>query len=171
MPRGYLGGSTVVSGRPFPSGSAHPRYVGPSTLYCRICEKPFVVDATQKLSRKLCSSKECRRQANMFNGLATRFQKGQLVGEKSPCWKGGFFFRTYGITEQDYKEMLLRQNGVCAICGGKQKKNRLAVDHSHKTGKVRGLLCFRCNYGLSWFQEQGDRLRQAANYVEKTNSN
>lgn len=58
-----------------------------------------------------------------------------------------YYRKTYGISLRDYNRMLLLQGKKCAIC---QKpatafKNRLAIDHNHKTGKVRGLLCFYCN--------------------------
>lgn len=72
-----------------------------------------------------------------------------------------------GITEEKYEEMLIIQGGVCAICGFPPKKIRLAVDHDHKTNKIRGLLCFRCNYGLGWWSNNSDRLITAATYLEK----
>lgn len=56
--------------------------------------------------------------------------------------------KTYGITAADYAHMLEMQNGRCAICRAKPKSKRLAVDHDHKSGAVRGLLCSRCNHDL-----------------------
>jgi hypothetical protein len=57
--------------------------------------------------------------------------------------------RLYGITPDQYDVMLLRQEGKCAICRRMPKtKRRLHVDHDHKTGRVRGLLCVWCNYRL-----------------------
>jgi hypothetical protein len=53
--------------------------------------------------------------------------------------------RTYGITVAQYDAILIHQNGVCAICQNPPKTRRLHVDHDHKSGRVRGLLCFRCN--------------------------
>jgi len=58
----------------------------------------------------------------------------------------------YGITLDDYEEILDSQGGTCAICGGTELK-RLSVDHDHKTGRVRGLLCNRCNVKLSYIEE------------------
>lgn len=54
----------------------------------------------------------------------------------------------YGITEERYQELFKQQNGRCAICRNKPRTQRLAVDHDHKTGEVRGLLCKRCNHDL-----------------------
>lgn len=53
--------------------------------------------------------------------------------------------RKYGITETIYKKMLAVHAGNCWICYKKPKKSVLNVDHDHKTGQVRGLLCFFCN--------------------------
>lgn len=66
----------------------------------------------------------------------------------------------YGITQSEYDEMNVRQKGLCAICGqketaqGRREKapRRLAVDHDHTTGKIRGLLCVKCNRGLGRFE-------------------
>lgn len=56
--------------------------------------------------------------------------------------------KTYGITGDDYDSLLKAQGGKCAICRARPRSKRLAVDHDHKTGAVRGLLCSRCNHDL-----------------------
>lgn len=57
--------------------------------------------------------------------------------------------RRYGITLEEYEKMFAEQDGKCAICKGVCPTGRnLAVDHDHDTGKVRGLLCSRCNQGI-----------------------
>lgn len=64
-----------------------------------------------------------------------------------------WYQRTYGISLQEFEEMVKVQGGLCKICGEPPIKGRaLHVDHDHKTGKVRGLLCFRCNGALGWFE-------------------
>jgi hypothetical protein len=73
----------------------------------------------------------------------------------------------YSITEEIYEKILIAQKNVCAICGNHQRYKRLAVDHSHKTGQVRGLLCENCNRGLGRFFDSTFRLRNAANYLER----
>ena len=75
--------------------------------------------------------------------------------------------RQYSITEEQYNKILEKQNGRCAICNCQQHYQRLAVDHDHKTGMVRGLLCVHCNRGLGRFFDSGLRLRNAAAYIEK----
>lgn len=56
--------------------------------------------------------------------------------------------KTYGITGADYEKLLEAQGGKCAICRARPRSKRLAVDHDHKSGAVRGLLCSRCNHDL-----------------------
>lgn len=56
-----------------------------------------------------------------------------------------------GVTDEEYAAMLERQGGGCAICGATPKTRRLHVDHDHRTGGVRGLLCHRCNRALPTF--------------------
>jgi len=69
-----------------------------------------------------------------------------------------------GITDEEYERLLAEQEGGCAICGNPPKTRRLSVDHNHRTGKVRGLLCFRCNRALPTYATS-EWLRQAFAYV------
>lgn len=71
----------------------------------------------------------------------------------------------YGITPEQYDEMLEAQEGVCAICKEAPTQQRLAVDHDHKTGEVRGLLCFSCNTALGHFRDDPERLISASDYL------
>lgn len=63
----------------------------------------------------------------------------------------------FGITPTDYDRMLVEQSGGCAICGKPPTSRRLHVDHDHDTGKVRGLLCTRCNTSLGWLESHGEK--------------
>lgn len=76
--------------------------------------------------------------------------------------------RSYGITIDEYNEMFEKQCGRCAICGGKHLgiKN-MAIDHCHKTNRVRGLLCPKCNLGLGFFRDNIDILKLAQHYLNK----
>lgn len=73
--------------------------------------------------------------------------------------------RKYGITPNDYYNMLDEQDGGCAICGGGDDKTRFHVDHCHSTMQVRGLLCGQCNLGLGKFRDRADLLDAAAAYL------
>lgn len=74
--------------------------------------------------------------------------------------------RAYGMTEKDYLVMFEHQRGVCKICFKPQTIKRLAVDHCHTTGKVRGLLCDTCNRGIGLFKEDKDIILSAYNYLK-----
>lgn len=84
--------------------------------------------------------------------------------------------REYQLSESDYAQMLDSQGGGCAICGAVETSpvaigpgvRRLAVDHDHETGDVRGILCNRCNQGLGRFADDPERLRRAADYLERS---
>ena len=74
----------------------------------------------------------------------------------------------YGITLERYDEILKLQNSCCAICGvsGNQYgATKLGVDHCHKTKKIRGLLCARCNNGIGLFRESVEALNKAIDYL------
>lgn len=75
----------------------------------------------------------------------------------------------YSITLNEYNDMFEKQNGCCKICFRHQSefKKSLAVDHDHKTGKIRGLLCSHCNRGLGSFYDNVEILKNAINYLEK----
>ena len=82
--------------------------------------------------------------------------------------------RIYGITPEFYYGMLAAQGNGCGICGTQDPGGRwsyrekmFAVDHDHKTGAVRGLLCVKCNRGLGLFEDKPDRLEAAAKYLVK----
>ena len=66
-----------------------------------------------------------------------------------------------------YERMLYLQNGKCAICGREDNgARRFCVDHDHETGRIRGLLCGRCNTGLGFFEDNTEALRAALEYLE-----
>ena len=91
-------------------------------------------------------------------------EKGKTSSRKSLLEK-------YNITLKEYEKRFAAQGGVCAICGKSEtRKNqyglrRLAVDHDHKTGKVRGLLCSKCNQGIGYFNEDIKILWETIKYL------
>jgi hypothetical protein len=78
--------------------------------------------------------------------------------------------RKYGIGIDQYNILLEIQNNTCYICGKSEVLNKsLAVDHNHETGKVRGLLCYRCNTALGFVEEKVEILQNMINYLNKHN--
>lgn len=83
--------------------------------------------------------------------------------------RDGIIRRQYGITLEQYEEMLKAQDYKCAICGNEDEVEgrRLAIDHCHIGGHVRGLLCGKCNRGLGLFLDNPTLLQQAINYLAR----
>jgi hypothetical protein len=73
----------------------------------------------------------------------------------------------YNLSVEQYEGMLATQGGVCAICGRPPRRNRLAVDHCHATGRIRGLLCSPCNRFLGHLRDSPALLKRAAKYLLK----
>jgi hypothetical protein len=83
----------------------------------------------------------------------------------------------YGITKTDYLSLLEAQDSKCAICNEKEtspniwkkgETRRLAIDHCHKTGIIRGLLCYRCNTTLGKIEDNKELLLKMVNYLEES---
>ena len=75
--------------------------------------------------------------------------------------------RRYGLTEEEYAALVAAHGDGCAICGSPDTDRRLSIDHCHRTGRVRGLLCKAHNRGLGFFGDDPDLLRAAADYLQR----
>jgi hypothetical protein len=71
----------------------------------------------------------------------------------------------YGISSQEYEALLAAQDGTCAVCDKPPIKRRLALDHSHRTGAIRGLLCNHCNLRVIGKQTDAAVLQRAVEYL------
>lgn len=99
------------------------------------------------------------------------FSSGCLMPQKQEREKkrarGAWLKYAYGITEEHYNQMVLRQRGLCAICQRALQGNRPSVDHKEGTTLVRGILCNSCNLVIGHAHEEPRLLREAASYLEK----
>ena len=87
---------------------------------------------------------------------------------KNAGGRAGHLFRLYGISLKVYNELLEKQGGHCALCPATEPgsgRDHFCVDHDHVTGRVRGLLCYRCNLGLGQFKDRPEVLRTAITYL------
>lgn len=77
--------------------------------------------------------------------------------------------KRYSISSDEYNALLAYQNGGCASCGKvpSEKMKYLCIDHNHETGKVRGLLCRKCNLALSFVQDDKNILQSLIEYLNK----
>ena len=127
--------------------------------YCKECESYYGTLWSKKpenLNKRRKVSRESRKRCRQRNLTATR--------EKERNHQRKQFLKKLGLTMTDIERMLQEQNNRCAICG---VSNPLRVDHCHKTGKVRGLLCDKCNMGIGLLQDDSNILRAAAEYIER----
>ena len=114
------------------------------TKLCGICKKEL--PRTEFYGKKGYTCKECTSQYNKSHPrLSSRYKR-------------------YGISYEKYKIMVEDQGGRCKICGRITEK-RLAVDHKHSDGKIRGLLCTYCNTGLGLFYDDVELLKKAVGYL------
>lgn len=85
--------------------------------------------------------------------------KNAPLREKKLLWR-------YGLTSREYENLLSEQGGACMICATPFGKKRPHIDHSHETGKIRGLLCSSCNLALGLFKDDVLRLGAAIRYLD-----
>lgn len=123
----------------------------------------------ESILRKTANHKKYR---NSIKGKTTKSNYAKVYKETTAYKKYQRNYRlknTYGITLIQYEEMFNKQNGCCAICNVSEEKLtiRLHIDHNHKTGKVRGLLCKKCNSAIGLFDDNLDLLNKAINYINE----
>jgi hypothetical protein len=112
---------------------------------------------------------EYRREApcSRCGGPKVGRQGESRTGYCIPCFRKNWLMKNYGISTAQFDEILASQGGRCAICGGGGNGKAWHVDHCHETGKVRGVLCAKCNMALGLLGESAARLRAAADYLER----
>lgn len=127
--------------------------------YCKGCRSgPYKTSSLRKWRwanpKKVKAQKVRHRKKNKINYLSAA-REGNLRNN-------------YGITILEYNTLLLKQGGVCAICGTDKSGKRLFhVDHNHETNKVRGLLCHSCNTGIGLLKDSPLLLAKALLYLAK----
>ena len=133
------------------------------TRQCSICEivKPLREFAKRK-NRKSGLYCYCKKCASMARAKWKQDDPKRCAASH----RKSLLKRRYGITLEQYDQMLNEQNGVCAICGGVNKGGwRLAVDHDHNTGEIRGLLCQNCNRRVGDLENNPVLFRSIINYL------
>ena len=81
-----------------------------------------------------------------------------------------YLWRVYGLTSDRYTQMLDEQDGRCAVCKYIFAEGKVSVDHDHETGRVRGLLCVKCNASIGMAGESPERLENLAEYLREEGS-
>ena len=133
-----------------------------TTKTCIGCNNMFIPNAnSQKFCNVKCRSSSWKKKEHW------KLPSSKLSNRKSRL-------NTFGLSLNDYQDMLEKQGGTCAICGSPETQlrygtlSRLAVDHCHITGTVRGLLCSKCNLGLGKFKDNWVLVENAMEYLQSS---
>jgi len=141
-------------------------------LKCKKCGSVKPKDAFHKSKTGLGVRRTCKACAEDNRRARLRTKHGKRAHQSQRLQ------HVYGITLDDYDRMFAAQDGVCVICSepetkmwrghtGRAAVTRLCVDHDHDTGKVRELLCDRCNKLLGFARDDIDILTKVINYINK----
>lgn len=142
-----------------------------NNLFCKVCGVAF---SSCKKTSLYCSNK-CKYKSWAINNSEKAKKSQQTWRNKNKQYcrdrqRPYHLKREYGIDEKEYKRLLDKQNGKCAICETNKPTGKwkvFAVDHCHKTNTIRGILCNECNRGMGLLKDSFVLLRKAAEYIER----
>jgi hypothetical protein len=122
---------------------------------CKPCRDVYLKSDNYKKSRKLAVKR--------WEENNKEYKKVQVRE-----WQ---YKKRFGITIETYNQMLLEQNNSCAVCERQPTdfKRKFSIDHDHKTGEIRGLLCDNCNHALGMVNDNSLLLQKLILYLEKYN--
>jgi hypothetical protein len=139
--------------------------MGAHSAYSKVCIKCGSSDRYPSGDCRQCrKDRGKRRQGN------PRVREQERIRNQNPhrlAWNHAHQLQKYGLTVDAYDAMVLAQKGLCAICARPPGDSRLHVDHCHKTGQVRGLLCGRCNTAIGLLGDDPKILAMAISYIQK----
>jgi len=136
-------------------------------------------DLARKRAYYQSHAKECRRKGREYYHSHVEDRRvhdrefyrnhGHRKNPKQKQWgRDSNLRRMYGITQDQFNQLLLEQGGKCAICSTDSPGGRTGVfnvDHDHRTNRIRGLLCHRCNLALGFLDDDPHRLYSAFKYL------
>lgn len=134
------------------------RRVGRESAGTKYCPKCKEVKPVEEFGKNRAEKTGLTAYCKLCHNAAGRETKQRLYG-------GTRYYHIqhrYGITAAEVDEMIARQGGRCMICRVGKAEH---VDHDHKTGEVRGILCFNCNGGLGQFKDRRDTMARAIGYL------
>lgn len=119
--------------------------------------------------RKHRENPETRRKEREYQQQYLQTDAGKMC-----AWRSAIK-RKFGVTEAEYNQMFVDQQGVCSICGRPEERlnragtgvSKLAIDHNHTTGQIRSLLCHRCNAAIGLLREDIGLLAKAIEYLDR----
>lgn len=122
--------------------------------YCKKCQADAISRSYYKAPEKWSERQKENRKRD----------RAKTLELQRKCW----LRREYGITVEEYNDMFTSQGGVCKICRKHVSTlgRGLNVDHCHRTGRIRGLLCGQCNRGLGFFYDNVEYLESSIKYLK-----
>ena len=117
--------------------------------YCKLCAKDYGRERYQD-------------NPEYFAEISRAWRK------KNPDWARSWKLKTlYGVTLEEYHKIFEKQGKCCAVCKIKvPTKPGWCLDHNHKTGEMRGILCPKCNRGLGYLDDSAKNLKNAIEYLK-----
>jgi len=164
MLKASIAGSSIYEGKTCEICKTKSRYISNSSCVDCSTRKGIIKLNDQELMKQYRTPEKVKQYTKKYRSLG----KHRCSPSNSKVSKFNHnLIKNYNIDASMYNKLLTEQNNVCAICkrccvSGR----RLAVDHDHKTGKVRGLLCGRCNTGLGNFTDSIEFLEEAIKYLK-----
>lgn len=155
------------------------------TLSCIDCRVEFTYDHLRGPTRQRCDTCKIRRKAETDRAKSARYREADPARAREQWNRNNrkrladpeflrrkredAMMRAYGLTMADFDALLAKQDGVCAICRGVPNGpgKRFHVDHCHKSSKVRGLLCGKCNTAIGLLNDDPERAESAAAYLRR----
>ena len=135
------------------------------STYCRTCHQ-----IVNKLDNQIWHSNNHERDAEKARERTRKWYRNHPEANQAKGWKDHLWQR-FGITPEQYDSLVRKQEGKCAVCGkipgGSGRSRRLIVDHDHKRGKVRGLLCYSCNNMIGYLETYPELLPLIEDYLKK----
>ena len=138
-----------------PAGTAAPEL----TKTCSLCRQEKSLDHFYKGTGRFGKQSRCKDCVNH------RSRENQQLYNRR-----GKLKRQYQLSLEEYDALLSQQNNCCAVCKTKEpggNSPHFKIDHDHRTGLIRGLLCNRCNSGLGHFRDNPVTLHAAAEYLRQ----
>ena len=170
-----MGAFKDISGQKFGKLTALKRVDGPYGKAMWLCKCDCGVEkvaASQNLREGRTSSCGCSQKEGARRRLLTHGRSYKGIEGAYEYARETHLLRKYGITFEQYNKLLSDQGNKCKICETPfgQFQGDTYVDHCHKSGVVRGLLCRKCNAGIGQFSDRADLLASAIAYLEDVSS-
>lgn len=127
--------------------------------FCNTCQMLKPLSAFHKCRTKSCGVQNICKPFKRKQNEDWARRNPAKAKRKARIWR---LKSVFGLTPEQYEILFKKQNGLCALCSRPAE----CIDHCHKTGKVRGLLCQLHNRGLGHFQDDPRMLERAARYLK-----